>query len=78
MPNVQQQPQPDLDIDRGDRESPCQEDEEFFESRLDAETMEEVNGQFYGWQDSTESVHDTMLWYCTTLYLHILVHTVIS
>ncbi len=44
-PDVQQPPAVP-DIDRGDNKNPCPEDEQFFESRQDAETTEEAISLF--------------------------------
>jgi hypothetical protein len=45
VPEFQQLPV-HQDIEEGGNKDPCQEDEDFFSSRTDAETIEEVIGKF--------------------------------
>ena len=45
---------PDLEVDESGNGDPCPEDEEFFDSRPDAETMEEAIGKFMDGMEAQE------------------------
>ncbi len=54
VPDVQQQPADPGSENKGNYNDPCPEDEEFFESRPDAETMEEAINKFMDGMEAQE------------------------
>ncbi len=55
VPDVQQQhANLNLDIDEGGNQDPCLEDEDFFQSRPDAATMEEAISKFMDGMEAQE------------------------